>query len=887
MLTSFALLDHPQWSRWLADEGTTILLVDHESEAADYRRRIADSQQVAWLENLQVVPKAQWWVALWDTSFPSRQVLRPVQLLALAEQCLENSPVLPEAVIGLQGIARRFVDAFEIVERYGVALAPTDVTGPDQEAFLVWQQALRERLVDMEAISAGQLVAALLTRFAELELPLRVLVSHQLEFCGPELALLKKMQAAGVTVNVLPEFSVKNSQRRIQQLLCQTAADEIVQAAQWAATRLGSVPETGAQAPRLAIVAPDIASVEPSLQRALEQYLYPLTLFPGNADGTLNEPWRVGTGKLLGYPVISAALDVLQVATGEIELEQLSRLLRSPFIAEAQIQWSARARLDWHWREYLQNRTALGSALREAQYAGFSDTVAPFQALGDLVGNHTGRCLPSVWVERFDQELLATGWPNREAGDPVLDQCRQGFSQVMDTLRALDRQLGQISRTQALRWLQHVLQQKRFELRRDEAPRLQLLSLEEAAGQHFDGLWILGLTDTALPLALEPSPFLPRRCLRAAAVPRADHHDALARDQRLLESLLVSAAEIVVSRAGQSEEGVPQSGCTLIDWRYPAYDAKALEKAYAIVASSSLPEADPARPVSPAERQRLRGGTGIFKAFAASPFFAFLKYRLRLDAMPVPVEGLDARIQGQWIHQALDYFWARVKSSDALAALSDVQTRAILEDAVTRAMTDAVRHGDELQRIEKRRILVLLEEWVAFERARTEPFVVEAREVGGKVDAFGIPLRIQIDRLDRIGDRRAVLDYKTGSVSANALNAENLREPQLPLYALLAESVTGEPVDGVVLAQIHPREGMMVHMRSNWTANLVDKKTRNPVDSPEKWEAELSAWRKVLTGYANGFLAGDIGHDFTLGAGAFPYDPYVSTLVREEVLDDE
>lgn len=886
-MTSFQVVEQPDWSRWLADQGNTVLLVDHDSEAADYRRRIAESQGQAWLEKLRVIPKAQWWVELWDSSFPARQVLRPVQLLALAEQCLGDSAHLPESVIGLQGIARRFVDAFEIAERYAIALTMADVSGPDQEAFLVWRDELRRRLDAMDAISAGQLVATLSQNFASLELPQRVLLSDTLELSLPEQDLLRSMRSAGVTVNTLPVFTEPQAESVVFQARFDAASDEIVQAAQWVAARFDEAQRGDAALPRLAIVAPDMASRENALQRALERYLYPLALFPAVAGGRINEPWRVGSGKLAGYPVIASALDALQAAAGDTELEQVSRLLRSSFIAEATELSARRARLDWHWREYLQSNTSLQRALREAEFAGFADSVAALAALRDAAEGHHSRCLPSVWVERFDKELLAVGWPNREAGDPVVDQCRQGFSQVMDTLRALDRQLGRISRTQALRWLQHVLQNKRFELRRDQAPMLQLLNFDEASGQHFDGLWIMGLTDAALPAAVEPSPFLPRDSLLRAAVPRADHRDALLRDQRLLSSLMTSARQVVLSSAGQSEEGVPQSACTLIDWHYPQYPLAVDEEAFELSIGVTLPDEDPVRPVSAAERQGLRGGTGIFKAFAASPFFAFLKYRLRLEALPVPVEGLDARVQGQWIHRALDHFWAEVKTSAALAALTDTQAEALLEAAVGRAMSDAVAHGDELQRIEKRRILTLLNEWLAFERSRNEPFVVEAREVGGKVDAFGLPLRIQIDRIDRIGDHRVVLDYKTGSVTASALNAENLLEPQLPLYALLGEAVTGEPVDGVVLAQIHPRDGMMVHMRSCWAANLVDKTVRNPVDTPEKWEAELTAWRKVLAGYANGFLAGDSGHDYAQGAGAFPYDPYVTVLAREEVLDDE
>ena len=90
-----------------------------------------------------------------------------------------------------------------------------------------------------------------------------------------------------------------------------------------------------------------------------------------------------------------------------------------------------------------------------------------------------------------------------------------------------------------------------------------------------------------------------------------------------------------------------------------------------------------------------------------------------------------------------------------------------------------------------------------------------------------------------------------------------------------------------MLAQIHPSSGMAVHMRSSWSANLVPRNVQNPVDSPEKWQAECDAWRRVLSEYARGFLAGEAGHNALCKDGDFAYDPYVPVLARAgEVSDD-
>lgn len=875
------------WADWLADQRPAVVLVDQPGEAEHYRYWLARQQTGAYLETVRVLPKAQWLVELWDSSFPSRQVLRPVQLLVLAEKIVANSTFIAEAAIGVQGIAQRFVDAFELAERYQLDIGAGPLASNEQQAFQHWRTQLLAQLDAQAALSAAQLPAALLRALeaGQLELPARLALSAGLEISPGERALLAAIAQAGVESCSLPTFGADDpADTAIRQYRAVDVREEVRAAVQWAAARL----ETGDPAPRLALVAPDIRPYEEPLRRALERQLYPFSLFPSEAPGALlAEPWRIGTGRLAAYPVVAAALDLLLAAGAQVPQALLSRVLLSPFVAGAETHRARRAQLDWRWREHLPGQTTLRRALQEARYAGFEEAVDGLAALESEAAQQKRSASPSEWVQRFDGELLAAGWPNREAGDPVLDQCRQGFSQVMDTLRALDRQLGAIDRGTALHWLQHVLTGKRFELQRDQAPPLQLLSLEEASGQAFDALWILGLSDAALPQAVEPSPFLPREQLIAAGVPRADHGDALRRDRELLKAVMAAASECVVSAAAHGDEGVPQSACSLLAWNWPQVSSDvAPAPAFSLDARLSRPVDDPVRAVSAAEKQHLRGGTGLFKAYAASPFFAFLKYRLGLSAMPEPVEGLEPKVQGAWVHRALELFWRDLGSSDALAALSDDELEARLRDSIDRATSDGVLHGDELLRIEKRRLHSLLREWVQFEKNRDEAFVVEATEQRGRVDAFGIPLTMQVDRIDRIGVHRVVIDYKTGTVAANALNADNLLEPQLPLYALLAEDFAG-PIDGVVLAQVHARDGMKVHMRSNWCANLVSKTVKNPVDTPEKWQAERAAWTRVLQTYAAGFLSGDIAHDYQLDASAFRFDPYVATLARLEFADDD
>ncbi len=66
------------------------------------------------------------------------------------------------------------------------------------------------------------------------------------------------------------------------------------------------------------------------------------------------------------------------------------------------------------------------------------------------------------------------------------------------------------------------------------------------------------------------------------------------------------------------------------------------------------------------------------------------------------------------------------------------------------------------------------------------------RELGG------LSFRLQVDRIDRVGDGLLVIDYKSGKSSPKQWRGARMDAPQLPLYAVLHP---GRPT-GVVLATV-------------------------------------------------------------------------------------
>ena len=90
---------------------------------------------------------------------------------------------------------------------------------------------------------------------------------------------------------------------------------------------------------------------------------------------TLNHttlPFNISAGKRLSeYPVIHAALELLNLQVDKIPLMTLSNILRSPFLGEAESEMLTRANLDSALRRKNISVTSLGSLLEKNSELSF------------------------------------------------------------------------------------------------------------------------------------------------------------------------------------------------------------------------------------------------------------------------------------------------------------------------------------------------------------------------------------------------------------------------------------------------------------------------------------------------------------------------------------
>ena len=152
------------------------------------------------------------------------------------------------------------------------------------------------------------------------------------------------------------------------------------------------------------------------------------------------------------------------------------------------------------------------------------------------------------------------------------------------------------------------------------------------------------------------------------------------------------------------------------------------------------------------------------------------------------------------------------------------------------------------RKIEIIRVKKLLQDWMEIEKSR-EPFVVAEQEVQHQINIGKLTLNTRVDRVDQTEANQSILiDYKTGKASIKDWLDERPDEPQLPLYAINTEHLSG-----LAFAQIR-RDELRFKGFTKPPTELIQCK---PLKSDIAWEEQMLNWKYHLEQLANQFYEGE------------------------------
>jgi len=759
------------------------------------------------------------------------------QSRALWERVLASA--IKDPLVNIASLTRQARDAWRRIHEWGVPFDEflSSASGTDQRMFA--KAAIRYRsLLDSENwLDDAILLAYVIDGIREgyLRLPKR-LIAAGFDRTSPQVEKLftaLKEQGTGVEQVAAGETGT------VRLLAFENSDAELRAAGAWARTQLVEDPGQ-----RIAIIVSDLEQNAGRAGRLIREGLVPGWQY---AAGRQEAAVNVSFGRRLSdYPAIRIALLLLRWTYHELSGRDVSLLLRTPYVGNADI--AGRARLELELRRSPDRQWAPAAILRALQGREDSDDAADWLArlsrFAERRESTPGNASPDQFAELLDTILQEFNWPGSGALDSADFQLINRWRELLNDLARLELVIPDMTMPQALAHVATMTTETVFQPEMEGAA-IQIIGPLEAAGLTFDQLWVTGLTTSQWPPAGRPMALVSRRLQRDYGMPDADPRDTAAYASRVLERLLSSTITCLCSYpltdgdADQTPTSLLGSiaGEPIAD--EPGWHAAEL----CSTAAAGIINDDPVPPVSPDET--VAGGASTIQRQLSEPFTAFAYGRLGITQLRPITTGLSPILRGNLIHGAMFHLYEDRPAQCDIRAWDTAEVERRIESAVQRTFVRYERNSDRvlgaLLALERQRVAMLLGNVLKLDRER-ESFSVDDVETSVDFDLQGVRLKLRIDRIDRFDDGAiAIIDYKTGASKKLLDSAGDPVDAQLVVYACAMPN----PVAALALYNIDSRE------------TDVDSAGRDSMDAAE-WHASLQRWVEQVERAAVELTAGDV-----------------------------
>ncbi len=748
------------------------------------------------------------------------------------------------SVFSYHQLANIAYEAWRLLQQWQVPLSPLlQMPSEETKAFLTWAQAFQDYCQQRHYVDSSRCVEYLLTQCEKQP----ILGAQQLIVAGfdeipPQIqALLCRCSS-----KKLRFYQSEMQTDTVQRVALLDLEQELQTMAAWANQQVTRNPQA-----RIGCVIPQLSLIRDKVHRAFSKAI--------SSEAGFN----ISAGEsFAAYPMIDTARQILQLGPGRISLEEISTLLRSPFIGDAETEKIARAQWDVVLRKRATSELSLVSALNFAEKtSSCPEWLAYGRAYLASCAALPTRQSPSEWARHFTAQLESFGWPGERSLTSDEYQQLQRWQALLEEFASFDLVHDDMDREQACYYLGNLTQNILFQAQTPPAP-IQILGVLEAAGMLFDQLWVMGMNDQTWPQPPAPNPFIPVHIQRKFNMPHASAQRELDFSRRLTERFCHSAKQV-------------QFSYSQFDGDLPLACSPLLQEVTEVAAEAMLTPHPPSAP-SPTRGEGIRskvyeesappvvpgqvpGGTNVLKEQAACPFRAFARIRLGAAKLPPIKSTLLPQERGALLHEMLDRVWAELKDHKTLLQ----QSAEDLELLIARAVASALRTYNaraleplppQFQAVESQRLQELAKEWLELEKQRP-PFLVIAREAQHEVELGQLNFKLRIDRVDQLADgSQIIIDYKTGQPRIEDWFGERPDDPQLPLYCLQDKAA----IDGLVFAQIRAEKllfkGISAAEISISGVQTIAEQRIDPAITT--WEAFKNSQHQKLTQIAAEFQAG-------------------------------
>jgi len=341
---------------------------------------------------------------------------------------------------------------------------------------------------------------------------------------------------------------------------------------------------------------------------------------------------------LADTPLVQSALSLLDRRRTR-RWDEISALLLSPYLGEADAERGQRAALDFQLRRYSDVEMGIASVI-DAAAAARAPCPALAARLGALMAAHDAaprRQRMHEWMTFAENLLNVAGWPGERELTGTEQTAVTEWRRVMDAAAQLDAVLPTCSWQGAVGRWRAILRQRLFSPSAG-VNAVQVLSLDEAAFLDLDALWVAGLHDGAWPESIEVSPLLPFPLQREYFVPGANPAHELIHAEAVLGRLRARNRDAIWSYAcveGETPRRPLMGSVSFPGAPSPAavWPRIANDNRFAVIDDTYAAGSNGAQGVG--------GGVALFSDQAACPFRALARHRLVARAPEDASPGLN------------------------------------------------------------------------------------------------------------------------------------------------------------------------------------------------------------------------------------------------------
>ena len=746
--------------------------------------------------------------------------------------------------------AKIAADTLKTLQNWNLSADQVPGETPAVEYFKRWTNSFEELLQKNKLISQQSSWQLIQRGFEQAALPAETeIMLYGFQSIPPLQAHVIETASSSI-VKVDTDSTVSKNNNQAYRLECQDPQTELRMAANWAAQQLKAKPQQ-----RLGIIVPDLNNSLPQVARVVSEALK-------SEETEMLVNISAGTA-LADTAVISAALGLIEILQYERPLNNWLQLLYSPFSAFDQLPLQYRVDCELALRKTRRFEFTLEKFLStimpdeespqidQQHRQSIVDILQPLIDLKRFSKVKTGTQKNFTgWAQFFNQFLADMDWPGSRSLNSIEYQQRQQWDSTIEQFCTLDNLGIEVGLATALKHLQLLAQDSVFHPKTADAP-LQILGLLEGSGLHFDQLWIVGMHSQNFPASVAINPLLPADFQRQYEMPHSLPERELQIAQELLSGYKNNSQRLILSypllRGEEQLEPSPlirdiavSNGAELFV-EPEAYPPWLAQPEQCELVKDRAPAYNPAS-------ENIRGGSKLLENQAICPFNAFATHRLKAEPLEEPIQGLSAMDRGSLIHEILFRLWTEWKSSSRLNALSEEQLSEQLSTTIADTLIEwAPRHsvlrGERFRALEQQRLEKLLREWIDEEKQR-EPFEVANLESSASIRFGDLSISLRLDRVDQIGDKLLIIDYKTGRVQPSKWEGSRPVEPQLPLYLLASKP----QANGCAFAQL--RAGDIKFIGSSDSQLISFEKPA------EHWSEQIDEWQSALSNLAAEFCQG-------------------------------